>query len=267
MTKRNNKSSLAQASPIIKRLLALGIVLVLAGLIISAVDWKLGTRVTGQVNINIVKVNGHEYITKMDVMDIIKKEAGQRVDNAQLGKINIRAIESSLEKDPYIKNADAYMDARNRLYVEIQQHAPILRIIDLKGRQYYLDEDGHFMPLSQHAVARVMVATGNIPTFYEGYMDDKEGILYKLYELTNYILNDEFLTALTEQIHITPNEDFEIVPKVGKHHIVLGDVADLDEKFRKLKIFYKEGLPYTTRGWTAYRKINLKYDKQVVGVK
>ena len=55
--------------------------------------------------------------------------------------------------------------------------------------------------------------------------------------------------------------EFEIIPVVGNHSILLGDVNDLKEKFDKLKIFYRESLNHT--GWNQYSKINLKYENEV----
>ena len=39
----------------------------------------------------------------------------------------------------------------------------------------------------------------------------------------------------------------------------------VEEKFSKLKVFYKEAIPY--EGWEKYKSISLKYDKQIVCAK
>ncbi len=63
------------------------------------------------------------------------------------------------------------------------------------------------------------------------------------------------------------------MPKGQKLHVKIGDNVkiifgtaysneEVREKFRKLKIFYTEAIPY--EGWNKYEEISLKYDKQIV---
>ena len=63
------------------------------------------------------------------------------------------------------------------------------------------------------------------------------------------------------------DESNEIVlyPRVGGHKIILGEPEDFINKFRKLKIFYRQGLEKV--GWDRYSMINLKYHDQVVCTK
>ena len=58
------------------------------------------------------------------------------------------------------------------------------------------------------------------------------------------------------------NQEFEIIPRVGAHQILLGNAENLELKFRNLKILYEEGLAY--EGWNKYEIINLKYNNQVI---
>jgi len=70
---------------------------------------------------------------------------------------------------------------------------------------------------------------------------------------------------LIGQIHLKHNGDFFLIPQVGGQKIVFGTAfSDLEgeEKFRKLKVFYKEAIPY--EGWNTYEEISLKYNKQIV---
>ena len=90
-------------------------------------------------------------------------------------------------------------------------------------------------------------------------------ILNKLYYLASYVNKDKFLRSQIIQVYINKEGEIELVPRVGNHIIVLGDVNDLDEKFEKLMIFYKKALGYA--GWNNYKTINLKYNNQIVCVK
>jgi len=47
-----------------------------------------------------------------------------------------------------------------------------------------------------------------------------------------------------------------------KQLILFGPMDEIEEKFKKLKLFYKEVLP--KKGWNTYSSINLKYKNQIV---
>ena len=80
-----------------------------------------------------------------------------------------------------------------------------------------------------------------------------------------YIANDTFWNAQIAQIDIVGDGAFEMVPTVGRHFIEFGAGDDYQQKFRRLFIFYKEVLSKT--GFDKYSKIDVRYDKQVVGTK
>ena len=86
--------------------------------------------------------------------------------------------------------------------------------------------------------------------------------LQKLYVLAMYINQDEFYRMQVDEIYVDNYREFEIIPKVGKHSILFGDINDIPEKFTKLTAFYREGLKKT--GWSKYKTLNIKYKNQVI---
>ena len=68
--------------------------------------------------------------------------------------------------------------------------------------------------------------------------------------------------AMIDQIDITTQRLFEMIPKIGNQLIVFGDATDVDVKLGKLKIFYKEIM--VKAGWNNYSVINVQYKNQVV---
>jgi cell division protein FtsQ len=86
-----------------------------------------------------------------------------------------------------------------------------------------------------------------------------------IYRISSYVCNDAFLNAQIGQINLEKNGDFVLVPQVGGQKIIFGTARtkeEVAEKFKKLIIFYNEGLPF--EGWDKYEVINLKYSKQIV---
>jgi cell division protein FtsQ len=51
-------------------------------------------------------------------------------------------------------------------------------------------------------------------------------------------------------------------PQVGGQLIEFGKPENLELKFKKLRIFYKEILP--EKGWNAYERVNLEYEGQII---
>ena len=94
---------------------------------------------------------------------------------------------------------------------------------------------------------------------------DKNRILFKIYSLAKFINKNKFLNTQIEQIYINKENGIELIPKVGKHLILFGDIDNMEEKFENLIAFYKKGLSKV--GWDKYKKINLKYKNQVVCTK
>lgn len=98
-------------------------------------------------------------------------------------------------------------------------------------------------------------------------MDHYDNQLRQLVELAHHLRNDEFLDALVEQIYIKTNGEFVLAPKVGDQVIHLGRYKKeiTQERLRRLKIFYREGLPY--EGWRKYKSFDLRFSDQVIARK
>ena len=89
--------------------------------------------------------------------------------------------------------------------------------------------------------------------------------LDELFELADFIRKDEFWSSQIQQIKVEANGELTLIPTVGDHHILLGNTDKMDQKFKKLLLFYRKGLNRT--GWDQYSRINLKYKDQVICTK
>ena len=247
------------------RLAWIGGMLILAGVIISAAMHKR-SKDARDVLLQIEPLaSGHSLVSKQDILLSIERSFGHTMAGIPLQELDVERVERVLEADPFILNADVYIDAENQVHIHLQQREPVLRIIDQNGLTYYLDELGKKMPLSEHFTARVLVATGKIPPHVPDFQNRKRHVLKDLFALSKRIRSDAFLQPMIEQIDIDKTKDFTLVPKLGKQKIILGDLTQLEDKIDRLKTFYNEGLSRT--GWDRYRLINLKYNGQVVCTK
>jgi cell division protein FtsQ len=148
-------------------------------------------------------------------------------------------------------------------------------VFNSDGESYYLDKEGSVMPTSDNYTARVPVASGfimekqydmqqhNVVAMSDSLK--KLSCLDDLFELAIFIRNDEFWKAQIQQIRVESNGELTLIPTVGDHHILLGRTDKMEQKFKKLLLFYKKGL--NTTGWDQYSSINLKYKDQVICTK
>ncbi|MCF8236528.1 MAG: hypothetical protein K9I85_00080 [Saprospiraceae bacterium] len=204
--------------------------------------------------------DGGSLLTMEEVRTLLEARFPSK-DPERLSKIPLRVLEETINAHPMVQHADIYVDARNRVRVRIEQPEPLIRIIDDRGANYYLDAQGMRIPISRHFTPRIMVATGKIPSYRDSVLQQPNHILSQLVLLGQTVQDDPFMAALIEQVDVR-NGDLYLIPKMGKFKILLGDVSDLESKFSRLKSFYRHILP--TAGWSKYALVNLAFKNQIV---
>jgi cell division protein FtsQ len=171
-------------------------------------------------------------------------------------------MEALLEGNVWVKDAELYFDNREVLHVSVLEKEPIARIFTVTGRSYYIDEQEKRLPLSSRMTARVPVFTG----FPEKVLGKKDSaLLHQVKNTAVFILHHPFWMAQVAQVNLTAERHFEMIPVVGNHTVMLGNGEEMDRKFRRLFIFYKNVLSKT--GFEKYKAINVQYAGQVIGVK
>ena len=222
------------------------------------------------VEIEFVQNSNSYIIDKEDVKKIVFKEY-KNLLGSPISDVDLSHLETLVENHPSIKNAEVYKKVNGVLSVKIEHRIPIVRIIPETGPNFYIDKDGAFIPLSNMGSARVVAANGNFKYKYNNsainIYDDTlvTKTLVDIYLLSKYISDDSFLTAQIEQIYVTPEGEYELIPKVGKHIVLLGDTYDYENKLRYLKHLYLNVL--REEGWRTYKYFNLKYKGQIVCTK
>jgi len=216
------------------------------------------------LNVTIDYAGGDPMITVED----IKKQIYVAYDSLvgkRLTEINLVEVENMVNTIPLVANAEVYTSLTGKMKIHVAQRSPILRIINSSNQSFYIDQTGVTMPVTPGSPSRVMVASGNIKTKYADTLNVNNAgntLLNDLFTLSSFIYNDPFLNAQIEQIYVTKNREFELVPKVGRQLIIFGGIENMENKFDKLIVFYHQGMNKT--GWDKYKTINLKFDNQVV---
>jgi cell division protein FtsQ len=229
-------------------------------LLVAAVRSK-NDKICKGIEIEISGVNNNFFIDKADVLAIIKKDAGGNPEGRIISAFNLREVENNLKKNVWIKNAELFFDNNEILRVEINEREPVARIFSADGKSFYIDSSSMVLPLSDKFSARLPVFTG-----FSGKLEllskADSNLIIGIRELSMALEADSFLMAMIDQVDITQQRNFELIPKIGNQLIVFGTAEDVTEKLYKLRLFYKAVI--TKIGWSKYSVINLQYKNQVV---
>jgi cell division protein FtsQ len=234
------------------------------------------TQSKQQINepIIVIHVNGENaFLTEDELLARLKNKG--LIYNGQIQQnLHVAEIENFIREMTEVKSVKVFTELGDKWKIDVVIRKPIARIFNIFNESFYLDEDGFIMQSSNLHTARVVVVTGNIKdrinakNVQEIINNDTLKSIQKLddvYRISNYVCNDPLMRSLIGQIHLKKNGDFVLTPLVGGQKIIFGSALteeEVREKFKKLKIFYKEAIPF--EGWNKYEEISLKYNKQIV---
>lgn len=185
--------------------------------------------------------------------------------------VNMDAVEQVLLLNPWLATSRVNVSVGGNLRVQASQRVPVLHLFYL-GREFFLDENGSYMPPCGHGGSNVLVGNGFFNVALPKILDSLN--LHQMEKTRNFRLKEMWTVAvylqqhpdygvLFDQIYMDENGDLRLVPKVGNHIVLLGDASNLDSKFHDLLAFYRDGCSKV--GWDTYKQISVKYLHQVIG--
>lgn len=223
--------------------------------------------------IAISVIDENAFLTETELLTRLKRNnlvyAGQKVKD-----LNTTAIEAFIRKMHEVEKVEVFKRLGGVWSIRLKVRQPIARIFNKSGESFYVDVQGATMAPSPNFTARVLVFSGNISDRCDSLTVDEiinnaslksSRNLDEIYRISNYVCNDPFLRAQIGQVHRDQWGSFTLIPLVGDQEIIFGSAnsdKEVKEKMEKLKVFYREGLPYS--GWNKYESINLKYKDQIV---
>jgi len=250
--------------------------LVIMVYMVIAFGFTAGERnrvICNEIQVTIEDSVHMRFYSKDDIKQVITN-SGTKLLGYPVTSINTRDMEKIFKDMPFISKANIYVTMQGLLRVNVQQREPVIRVFTGDSRSYYLDVEGYIMPESRRYTPFVIVANGYFPGGEEivkagniANIHDKKRYKawFDILELVKFINNDDFWRSQIVQIYLNRYGRFEIIPRVGSHQIILGDISSLEGKFSKLRTLYFKGFP--VEGWNTYDKIDLRYKNQVVCTK
>jgi cell division protein FtsQ len=213
------------------------------------------------------------FLEPQDITDLLARNKLLSLGNP-ISSINTDEIEETVIANTMVKHCNVYSSVNGIITIELWQREPVVRIIDRNGKNYYLDTEGSVISMSKRFTPHLLVVNGYISTpfsvskvenIYDKNFIGKTRRLREIHAMALYIRSHKFWNSQIEQMYLNAKGEYELIPRIGPHIIILGDAENYEEKLEKLWIFYNQGLKST--GWNKYITINLKYKDQIVCTK
>lgn len=246
----------------IKRELKITAILAVVFVLIAFSERKQGSVSVKDIVIKIENIEGNQFIDESDIVDLMQLDE-ENLKGASLDKLNLKQIETRIKKNRFVKDAQLYSDLKGNLVVKATLRRPVARLIRNDGPDGYIAEDGTVMPVSDKFTTRVVLISGS---YIRGLLSlenlNKTEETKNLMTMLDMIREDDFWRAQIAQLDIDSKGHINIMPQIGGQIIEFGVANNLETKFKKMKIFYKEILPQ--RGWNTYKRVNLEYEGQII---
>ncbi|MGM9868877.1 MAG: cell division protein FtsQ/DivIB [Sodaliphilus sp.] len=231
------------------------IILILTSLLLWGVLWAKGradSEACVKVDIQIENNDSTTFVNAEGVLQYLN-QCHLRLIGVPMKDINTQAVEEALARSPYLEYGECVKGADGVLIVKVKQLVPVMRVMD-GDHAYYVNRDGKQMPVSTDFTSDVMIVKGHFTAQFPPK---------RLLPLIDYVQSDSVINALVGMIEYRDSNNIFIVPNIMGHVVNFGSVDNIENKFKKLLLFYRKVMP--EKGWNTYDTISVKWQHQVVG--
>jgi len=232
----------------LKKHLFFATVFIMAILVSTFAHFRNSKRLVEKVMVNF-ETQGAQFLSDSLVDKLLIQNKGELPWKAK-DSLALSMLETLLENNPYVDNAEVYHFQQGILGVNIQEKSAVVRIQG--ADQYYLDKAGNHFPISSKHTPKVPLYMGTLEE------EQKEDLL----SLIDHIDKDPFLRNELASIDYRSNSYF-LGLRSYSFEVEIGMMRRIGEKLFKLKVFCAY---HDNHGLSReYSLINLKFKNQVVG--
>ncbi len=236
----------------------IALVIFIIAIIIFGIEAYHQRQAVGKIFINIKASKEQQNILDTTEIKRLLTDNGKEVLTGMFfNKVSIKTLEARLKNNLFVDKCEIARNLKGDLFVEVAPARPIARFMREGKPDFYVDSTGKVMPVSLKNQVRVVLVTRK-DTQEIDFVDYDKNLLFLLRAITK----DEFWKAQIAQIDIDEDQDIVLYTQVGGQNVVFGKPQQIQEKLKKLRIFYQEIIP--RKGWKAYKKVNLKFENQIV---
>ncbi|WP_373520010.1 cell division protein FtsQ/DivIB [Aquiflexum sp.] len=228
---------------------------------IGFVEKKDAERTLIGMEVRVKGITDVYFVNEKDILKALQTEFPLIQPGISMKEVDLNKIEKKVETHPFVRKAEVFADMKGQVMIEIAQHIPMARIVRPNAADGYISTEGRILPTSPQYTTRVMTMAG---AYAESLLklEDITQSHSDLMELIKFIYGDEFWRAQIAGMDISKKSDIRMHQQVGKQVIEFGDAKDIQDKFKKINLFYEEILP--KKGWNTYSRVNVKYKGQIV---
>lgn len=244
-----------------KKSISFTIILIVLVVFIGFVEKKNSEKTLRNIQVKVNAIADVYFVDEKEILEKLKTEFPILNAGILMDELNFSRIENKVEDHPFVKNAEVFGDLKGNVWIEIDQYKPMARIVRPMAADGYISTEGIILPTSPNYTTRVLTLEGSYAERLlelEDLSKDHSDLL----NLIKYIEKDDFWKAQITGLEINRKGNIKLNQQVGKQVIEFGDAKDIEEKFKKITLFYDEILP--VKGWNAYSRVNVKYKDQII---
>jgi cell division protein FtsQ len=214
----------------------------------------------------LVRINyeaDNYFVDETDILRTLTMNGVDQIVGKKYRDIELKNLELRLESIKFVEDAQISTDHKGTLMVEIVQSKPIARIVNQNAPHAYIGSNATALATSDKFTSRVLIIDGPFaPSLMKENYLLKDSIGSRYFEVIQFIDRSDYWRKMISQITLQSNGNIILQPQIGDYEIQFGKPEDIEVKFKKIDIFFKDILP--SKGWDAYKKVNVSFNNQIV---
>lgn len=240
-------------------ILALGLLVLLACIV--QVEKRYNQQLCKNIQVKITPIAEQDFIDEKAILAYLTANVPSPLYDTPLHQIKTKELENIIKTHNFVQLCSVHKHWQGSLKITILPRRILARFIYAAEGDRYVDTTGKIVPLSTAYTPNVLlIESKKIYKLNSNILDSLEG--QDLLNMLNLITEDPFWKAQITHIGITQQNELILSTQFSRQKIYFGQADNIENKIKKLKLFYEVVLPY--KGWNAYKRINIKFDNQIV---
>lgn len=219
-------------------------------------------RTVKRVRVDINNEYENYFIDEKEILRLVTNNDDDPIVGKYLREVDLKLLEKRVRQCPFVEEVQAFKSHSGVVKIEVHQVKPLARIYTNGINDKYLLPNGKLIAVSPKYTSRSLIVRGDYTYKFRdtAFVNSDDWKAYV--EFFHRISADKHWSAQVAELKIQRDGSIIIFPQIGDYEIKFGKPDDLDIKFKKLNIFFREILPL--RGWDAYQAVNVQYKDQIV---
>jgi cell division protein FtsQ len=219
-------------------------------------------RTVKKVRVAINNEYQNYFIDEKEVSRLVTLNDEDPIVGKYLEDVDLKELEERTKACPYIESVQAFKNHSGVVLIEVNQVNPLARIYHHGDDDRYLLSNGKLITTSPRYTTRSLVVRGDYTYKFSDstYKQSQEWKDYMAF--FKKVNEDKIWSAQVAEIKLASDGSITVFPQIGDYTIYFGKPDELEFKFKKLAVFFKDILPL--KGWDAYQVVNVQYKDQIV---